>query len=149
MNREQKMSWLVIWTFAAGLAIFAVLALVTGQVWPSLGGFGIVGVSGLGPIIFRKPKGDVVEVDERDKAICRKATLGGAMISYGTFILVCMATWKVYRWQGREVISIHALPLIVFAGGTAMYLARSITLLVLYGREDRHAEKDTESLTQE
>ncbi len=140
MNREQKMSWLVIWSFAAGVAVFAVLALVTGQAWPSLSGFGIVGVSGLGPIIFRKPKGDVVEVDERDKAICRKATLTGAMISYGTFILVCMATWEVYRWQGREVISIHVLPVIVFAGGIAIYLARSITLLILYGRAKRHGE---------
>ena len=141
MNREQKMSWRVIWSFAAGLTTFAALALATGQVWPSLSGFSIVGVSGFGPIIFRKPKGDFVEVDERDKAICRKATLGGAMISYGTFILVCMVTWEVYyHWQGREVISIHALPLIVGAGGIALYLARSITLLILYGREGRNGE---------
>ena len=141
MNREQKMSWLMIWSFAAGLAAFAVLALVTGQVWPSLSGFSIIGVSGFGPIIFRKPKGDVVEVDERDKTIGRKATLAGAMISYEVFILTCMVTWIVYRARGEEIISVHTLPLIAGAGGIACFVSRSIVLLILYGREKRHGEE--------
>ena len=66
MNREQKMAWLTVGAFAAGLVIFLILFVLTGHLVASLSGFAIVGIAGPGPIIFRKKrKADVVAIDER------------------------------------------------------------------------------------
>ena len=140
MSQEQKMAWLMVGTFAAGVVLFLVLIPVLG-IPAAFSGFGLTGL-GCGPLVFcRKRKPDVVPSDERDKMIGQKATLGGAMISYGTFLLACMATWTVYHAQDKELISVHALPLIAVAGVLAFFVSRSIVLLILYGREGRHGEE--------
>ncbi len=142
MSQEQKMAWLMVGTFAAGVVLFLVLIPVLG-IPAAFSGFGLTGLGGLGPLVFcRKRKPDMVPSDERDKMIGQKATLVGAMISYETFILACMIPWGIYYFgQGKELISVHALPLIVGAGGLAFFVSRSILLLIFYGREGRHGEE--------
>jgi len=139
MSREQKIAWLVVGMFLITIVAFVVLMLTVGRfAW---GAFGLFGLVGFGPLIFRKkPKDDVVATDERVRMIAHKATLGGAMMSYGIFILTCMTTWSIYHAQGQKIISIHVLPLIVFAGGISFYISRSIALLILYDRESAHGE---------
>lgn len=141
MSQEQKIAWLVVGAFAAGVVAFLVLVAVFGKVIPAFGGFGFLGFAGLGPLIFRKKrKVDVVGSDERDRMIAQKATLAGAMMSYGIFLLGCMGTWTFYHRQGQELISIYALPSIAGAGGITYYVARSIAILILYGRAKRNGE---------
>ena len=142
MSQEQKMAWLMLGAFAAGVVLFLVLIPVLG-IPAAFSGFGLTGLWGLGPLLFRKKrKSDVVPRDERDGMIGQKATLVGAMISYETFILACMIPWGIYYlgW-GRELISVHVLPLIVAASAFVLLVSRSIVLLILYGRKGRHGEE--------
>ena len=142
MSHEQKMAWLIVGTFVAGLVLFFLLIPMLG-IFPAFSGFGVCGIGGLGPLIFRKKcKTDVVASDERSKIIGRKAALAGAMISYEVFLFTCMITWFIYYFgRGKELISVHALPLIVGAGGIAFFVSWSVALLILYGREPRHGEE--------
>ena len=62
------------------------------------------------------------------------------MLGLNTALLMCMILWSVYRAQGKDTISINMLPLIVFAEMMMFWLARAITILVLYGREPKDAQ---------
>ena len=141
MSQEQKIAWLMVGAFVAGLILFAVLIPFVGiKVAPA--GFSVVGFAGLGPLLFRKKRtADVIAVDERDKTIGQRATMVGGMISYEVFIFACMIPWCIYFAYGEEMISVNALPLIVGAGGVAFFASRSIVLLILYGRERGDGEK--------
>ena len=136
------MAWVMVGAFGAGLVLFLVLIPVLG-ISPALGGFGLTGLGGLGPLVFRKKrKRDVVPSDERDKMLGQKATLAGALISSETLILACMISWGIYYiGQGKELISVHALPRIVVGGGITFFVSRAIALLILYGREGRHGQE--------
>ncbi|HUW57408.1 MAG TPA: DUF2178 domain-containing protein [Planctomycetota bacterium] len=141
MSREQKMAWLTVGCFAVGLIGFLSLLPFT-RPRAAVAAFAVVGFGGLGPLLFRK-KRDPKEVaeDERDKMIAQKATLAAGVSSYTAFVLVCMITWGICHHQGREQISIHGLPLIVFfAGLIVFFVGRAATILGLYGREAADGE---------
>ncbi len=140
MAPEQKQSWWIVGCFIAAVAASVVLTAVAGiRIAPA--GFGVLGLGGLAPLIFpeKRVSGRVAR-DERDKAIAEKATLGGGWSSYLAFLLACMIPWFIYRFSGRKVISIHVLPVIVMCGMLVFMLVRSVAILVLYGREEHHAE---------
>ena len=140
MPPEQKQSVFIVFVFAASVVLFAVLIPVVGiRLAPSA--FGLMGIAGLAPLLFRS-RGQPGEVasDERDEAIAKKATLGGAMCSYGVFIAGCLVPWTVCKEMGKEVISIHVLPWIAGAGIIVYFVARAIAILILYGREGHRGE---------
>lgn len=140
MSQEQKQSVFIVLVFAVSMILFAVLALVGMKHAPVA--FGVMGIAGLAPLLFRSKRqsGEVVW-DERDEIIAKKATLGGAMLSYGTFIAGCMVPWTVCKEMNKDVISINVLPWIAGAGVVVFFAARAIPLLILYGREGRHGEE--------
>lgn len=140
MVREQKRAWFVVGTFVFALVVVAVLVPLVG-IRIAWGGLGLYGLGGLAPLLFRKKRSAVeVAEDERDKMIAKTAALAGAMMSYLAFILTCMTTWFVYMFQGKRAITIHALAIIVLAGGMVFFMSRTIAILVLYGRESGHGE---------
>lgn len=136
MSREQKGAWFIVAMFAASVMAYLILLPFMGPV-PALGAFGLMGLTMFWPLIFRKRRDPLgVEIDERDRVLQRKATLAGAMISYGVFLLGCMGVWFYYfTWQGQQMVSVHLFPGAVFAGGITLWVARSVAMLVLYGRE--------------
>jgi hypothetical protein len=81
MNRAQKMAWftLIMLGLALGLSLAAVSVARFGFGQPirrAVGGFGFIGImgfSGLAPVLFKKDKGKV-QLDERDLMILRKAS---------------------------------------------------------------------------
>ena len=134
MNPEQKTAWFIIVTFCLSVVAFLLLLPVVGlqAAWAALG---LMGICGLSPVIFRKKRKEgEVDYDERDRAILQKATTAGGMSSYLVFVLVCMIPWFVYRWQGQEEISIEYLPFAVICGCITLFVARAVTILVLYRR---------------
>ena len=134
MNAEQKRAWLGVATMTACVVGYFVLLPLLGP-WPAMAAFGVYGINGFAGLIGRKER-----VDERDKAIARRATLAGAMMSYLAFILGCMGTWTfVWDVQSRESVSVHVLPSITMLGAIVFFFARSVAVLVLYGR---HVEAD-------
>ena len=134
MSAEQKRAWFVVALTVVCAAGYLVLLPLIGPM-AAMGIFGLFGLSGLTPLIGRKEK-----ADERDRSIGRQASIIGAIVSYETFVFGCMGSWTVvYVFQGSEQVSVHLLGLITFIGGIALFFARSVAILVLYGR---HVEDD-------
>jgi hypothetical protein len=108
------------------------------RAWSGLSFLGIAGLGGLGPLIFRKDPGTVT-CDERDRAINSTAAKAGFGASYMVFYLLGMGTWEIYYYQGgKEIISVHVLPMICMMGGMTAFFAHALTILILYGREKRY-----------
>ena len=51
-----------------------------------------------------------------------------------------MGIWEYYRYQGIETISIHLLPLLFGAAAITAFFAHAITILVLYGKDNKQTE---------
>ena len=134
MNAEQKRAWLGVATMTACIVGYLVLLPFFGPL-VATAAFAIYGINGFSGLIGRKER-----PDERDTAIAGRATLAGAMASYLAFIIACMGTWEVlFMLQGEKHVSVHALPMITTLGGIVFFFARSVAILVLYGR---HVEAD-------
>ncbi|MGD2174867.1 MAG: hypothetical protein PVJ27_05650 [Candidatus Brocadiaceae bacterium] len=130
MLPEEKQAVYVLCVF--GVAVLAATVLVVLYGWPGIGGLGMGGLAGFGPLIFRG-RGKQ-RMDERDQVIFQKATMVGGVASYLAFVAACMAPWFYSMATGRESILIHYLPLVVVGGMFAYFTARSIVVLVLYRR---------------
>ena len=134
MNAEQKRAWLGVATMTACVVGYLVLLPFFGPV-VATAAFAFYGINGFSGLIGR---GEAV--DERDKNIARRATLGGAMASYLAFIIGCMGTWfVVFAFQRQEQVWVHMLPTITMLGGIVFFFTRSVAILALYGR---HVEAD-------
>ena|GEM_PF-3115352 len=116
------------------MVLFAVLTAFFGAT-VATSAFALFAVNGFGGLIGRGEK-----VDERDKSIARRATLGGAMASYLTFVLALMGVWAVvFLLHGDSQVSVHVLPNIVFLGFIVLWTVRAVAILVYYRR---HVEAD-------
>jgi len=74
-------------------------------------------------------------MDERDLAIAHKSAQIGGICGHLMIVILCMGLWAVYYLGLKsQVLTIHALPLIVAAAGVTLWVARSIAVLVLYRR---------------
>ena len=141
MVREQKQAWCLLGLFAAAFSISTLLILLVSVKLAPLG-FGVFFLGFFVPLVGRKKRDEAeVDMDERDKMIAQKATLGGAMLSMTVFMLACLITFYIYKHQNKESISIQVLPLILHVGAMTFWIARSITVVVLYGRQG-NAEPD-------
>ena len=128
------MAWMFIAVVALAVVAFVVAASIMG--WrAATGSFGLFGLAGFAPIIFRKrPGGDIVEADERDRIILGKSSLAGAMSAYLAVGICCMVPYFLYSHQEKKTIPVDVLPLVFLAACMVLFVARSITLLVLYSR---------------
>ena len=134
MNAEQKRAWLGVATTAACVVGYLVLLPLFGPV-VATAAFAFYGINGFAGLIGRGE-----QVDERDRNIARRATLGGAMASYLAFIIGCMGTWfVVFAFRREQQVSVYVLPTITMLGGIVFFFTRSLAILVLYGR---HLEAD-------
>lgn len=134
MNAEQKRAWLGVVTMTACVVGYFVLFPFFGPI-VATAAFAFYGINGFAGFIGRGE-----QVDERDKNIARRGTLGGAMASYMAFIIGCMGTWfVVFLFQHEEQVRVHVLPMITMFGAIVFFFTRSVAILVLYGR---HVEAD-------
>jgi len=141
----QKISWMMVICISTALILSAiaitVLYFIFGfpAAWAGFGFMGITGFAGLAPTIFKKDPG-AVTCDERDRLINMKAAQAGFAISYGVFGLLCMGIWAYRYSQSIETISIHLLPMLFMAAGITVYLTHAITILILYGKDNKNIE---------
>jgi hypothetical protein len=138
MNRMQKIAWfnLIVVSLALGLSVaaFAIFYFVLGL---SVGGaacgfafIGIMGFSGLSPVLFRKDKSKV-QFDERDTAIQRKAVGLSYAIFWVLFVAAAMIPWFIIGPDGT--ITTYYLPCMVLGGWFIVMFLQSIVTLNEYG----------------
>jgi len=51
-----------------------------------------------------------------------------------------MGIWTYYRSQSTETISIRILPHLFMAAGITAFFTHAVTILILYGKDDRQTE---------
>lgn len=142
MNRAQKIAWfsLIMLTLALGLSFIAVNVLYFGFGQPmrrAAGGFGFIGIMGLSalaPVLFKKDKGKV-ELDERDLLIKNKATLAAYCGFWSAFVIAAMVPFFIYGPDG--VVSVKYLCGMVFGGMFIVILVQSLVTLQEYGWRDK------------
>jgi hypothetical protein len=138
MNRMQKIAWfnLIVVSLALGLSVaaFGIAYLIFGlPANRAAGGFGLIGLmgfSGLSPVLFRKDKSKV-QFDERDTAIQRKATIVAYSVFWLLFVAAAMVPWFIIGPNGT--ITVNYLPWMVFGGMCFVMLLQSIVTLYEYG----------------
>jgi len=138
VNRAQKIAWfnLIVIALALGLSVAAfgvayfILGVSAGRAAGGFGFIGIMGFSGLAPLLFKKDK-DQVQLDERDLLIKRRAMLGAYSIFWPLFVLAAMVPWFIKGPHG--VIAVNYLPWMVFGGMFVVMLIQAIVTLKQYG----------------
>ena len=138
MNRMQKIAWfnlivlsiaLVLSVIAFGIAYF-IFGLPANRAAGGFGLIGIMGFSGLSPVLFRKAKSKV-QFDERDTAIQRKAVGSAYAMFWVLFVAAAMIPWFIIGPNGT--ITTNYLPWMVFGGMFVVMLLHSIVTLNEYG----------------
>jgi len=138
MNRAQKIAWfsLIMVTLAFGLSLISVGVLYFGCGLPlgrAAGGFGFIGIMGLSalaPLLFKKDKGKV-ELDERDLLIRNKATMAAYCGFWPLFVIAAMVPFFIYGPDG--MVSVKYLCSMVFGGMFIVILVHSLVTLQEYG----------------
>ncbi len=130
MSRQERLAW-----FNLGVLFLTLLGFVVAipflGVKAATGAFGLVGLWGIGPFLYRRKdrQGNVI-ADERDYSIQSKAVIIGYAIFWIAFVSGNMIVWAAYREKGS--IPADILPIFVLAGFAVFVLTRSIATLVQY-----------------
>jgi len=137
MSPIQKESWGMVIGFGIALVAFVILAPLVGikMSWPVLC---LYALGGFVPLIFRsKRNADLVAKDERSKIIVARADRVGGLAAFQVTLFACLVPWGIYNYQGKDEISIVILPFVLFMAMIALWVARAIAILVLFGREPK------------
>jgi hypothetical protein len=145
MNKAQKTAWfsLIMVTLAFGLSLISVgvLHFVYGlPMRRAAGGFGFIGIMGLSalaPLLFKKDK-DKVKLDERDLLIRNKATMAAYCGFWPVFVIAAMVPFFIYGPDGT--VSVKYLCSMVFGGMFIVILVQSLVTLQEYGWKDKENE---------
>jgi hypothetical protein len=137
MSRLEKHAWFNIGVVVVTCALFAVAAPYAG-ILPASASFGLCGLWGLAPYLFY-PKGNMgAALDERERAITRRAWTTGHAMFWLLFVCAFMLTWFLH--SGEDVtVPADTLPLMVIAGWMLVVLVTSLAMLVLCRTGLRHA----------
>ncbi|SRR6266545_6789125 len=128
MSALQKFAWFNLAVIA--LTLVAVLALLPFLGKGALGGFGFLGLIGLGPLFFRSKPGQVL-TDERDHLIQRRSWILAYALFWVVFVLAAVVlSALVYGQEGAVPVSVVQLS--VVPGFMLVYALASIAILVQY-----------------
>jgi hypothetical protein len=128
MLPAQKQSWYFL--AVLGMTAAVVLALLPFLGYGATGGFGLLGLMGLGPLFFRRKEGRVV-TDERDWHIQRRAVL----IAYAVFWLAFVAAGVLVPFIYPESVPSRLVSTGVWVAFMLFMGVLSVATLVLYARE--------------
>jgi hypothetical protein len=92
--------------------------------------FGALGFPDFAPVVFLNRK----RLDERDRAILRKAQTSGHLVFWGVFVSGILSAWAWQTARDIETIPVDCLPLAVFAGGWIVITVQFIATIILYRR---------------
>jgi uncharacterized Tic20 family protein len=138
MNLQERIAWFNLAVMALALAVFLVLIPFLG-LFRATGGFGILGLWGLSPLLAWRKRGtrEVID-DERDRAINAKAMLIAYTAFWMFFVSACMVPFFLFGPQG--MIPVEVLPLILMVGWLVLMLTSSVATIVQYarGRQNAH-----------
>lgn len=125
---KEGLYWLILLAIVA--AAYGVLAIFIGPI-PAEGAFGLFGLAGLQPLLYRKRRKKVVW-DERDTLINYRAVLAAYSVFWLVFSLGVTGLWAVLYYEGQPTISIHVLPGLVMGGFLLVATSRAVAIVLQY-----------------
>jgi hypothetical protein len=128
MTAVQKHAWFNLAVVVA--SVIVVLALTPFKGRGALGGFGLLGLLGLGPLFFRRKGGGVV-LDERDQEISRRSLLVAYTVFWLVFVAACVSLPALYGWGGSVPVVVAQSS--VFVAWMLVVGVSSVATLVQYG----------------
>jgi hypothetical protein len=135
MTAVQKFAWFNLAVIT--LSIVAVLILLPFLGRGAIGGFGLLGLIGFGPLFFRKKPGQVV-TDERDQVIQRRSWVLAYSLFWVVFVLTAVVLSPVVYGQDGAV-PVWVVQSSVFFGFMVVYALASIAILAQYAGGPRDA----------
>jgi hypothetical protein len=136
MSALQKFAWFNLAVIT--LTLVAVFALLPFLGKGALGGFGLLGLIGFGPLFFRKKPGQVL-TDERDILIQRRSWILAYALFWVVFVLAAaIFSPMVYGQEGA--VPVWVIQSSVFCGFMLVYALASLAILVQYAGGYRDAE---------
>jgi len=136
MSALQKFAWFNLAVVA--LTLVAVLSLLPFLGKGAIGGFGFIGLLGLGPFFFRKRPGQVL-TDERDLLIQRRSWILAYALFWVVFVLAAaLLSPLVYGQEGA--VPVWVVQISVFGALMLVYALASIAILVQYAGGTKVAE---------
>jgi hypothetical protein len=128
MSAMQKFAWFNLAVIA--LTLVAVVSLLPFLGKGALGGFGCLGLIGLGPLFFRRKPGQVL-TDERDQLIQRRSWILAYSLFWVAFVLAATVLSVVVYGQDGAV-PVWVVQSSVFCGFMLVYALASVAILVQY-----------------
>ncbi len=135
MSALQKFAWFNLAVIA--LTLVTVLSLLPFLGKGALGGFGFLGLIGLGPLFFRKKPGQVL-TDERDHLIQRRSWILAYSLFWVVFVLAAVVLSAVVYGQ-EGAVPVWVVQSSVFCGFMLVYALASIAILAQYAGGSRDA----------
>ena len=129
MNAAQKFAWFNLAVIAATL--ITVLALIPVLRHEAMGGLGLLGFLGIGPLFLRRKGGESVW-DERDQVIAIRSALAAYTVFWLVFVASCMSLPIIYGWQGK--VPVMVVQWSVFVAMMLFVGVTSLVTLIQYGR---------------
>jgi hypothetical protein len=131
MSAAQKLAWFTLAVVGLSVAAVAALVPVLGM-RRAMGGFGLLGLLGLGVLFYRKRPGQVVS-DERDAEIQRRSLMITAAVFWVVFVEVSVfLPWYYYGERGAVPVDVVQWSVVV--AWIFVSLIYSVATLVQYGR---------------
>jgi uncharacterized membrane protein len=120
------------------LTLVAVLPLLPFLGKGALGGFGFIGLMGLGALFFRRRPGQVL-TDERDVLIGKRSWITAYSVFWVVFVLAAVFLSAVVYGQDGAV-PVTVVQMSVAVGFMLVYALASIAILVQYAGGSKDAE---------
>jgi hypothetical protein len=136
MSTLQKFAWFNLAVIA--LTLVAILSLLPFLGKGALGGFGFIGLMGLGPLFFLRRPGQVL-IDERDALIGKRSWIAAYSVFWVVFVLAAVFLSAVVYGQDGAV-PVTVVQMSVAVGFMLVYALASIAILVQYAGGSRDAE---------
>jgi hypothetical protein len=128
MTAVQKHAWFNLAVVVASLIVVLALTPFGGR--GATGGFGLLGLLGLGPLFFRRKGGGIV-LDERDQEISRRSLLVAYTVFWLVFVAACVSLPALYGWGGS--VPVFVVQSSVFVACMLVVGVSSVATLVQYG----------------
>ena len=129
MSQSQKHAWFNLAVIALTLTVVLPLYPLLGKA--AFGGFGFLGLLGLGPLFYRKTRGKMV-TDERDNLIQQRSTLAAYSVFWLLFVAAGTITPFYYGYDGSVPTMVVTTSVVVAA--MLFVVIHSVVTLVQYGR---------------
>ena len=134
MSVFQKQAWYNLAVVLGSVAVVLVLVPVLGL--GAVGGFGLLGLLGASPFLFRGRRR--VVADERDQTINLRSQFAAYLVFWLVYVSACMSLPAVYGWDGR--VPVPVVMSSVFVGMMVVVLVSSLATLMQYGRGGSDAD---------